>query len=353
MKKITFFLVVISSVITLNAQRVALHSSTGVQHFWGATGLANAYTAANTGDTIYLPGGTFTPPVTFEKKLTIFGAGHYIDSALVTGKTFINGYVILKENADGFYMEGIEFTQSISFGYNEAVNNVIIKRCKINTNIDIQGDLSNPSQNLALIGNVIIGSINLTNAQTVLVANNIIQTGIEGTNETIINNNIFLNRYGNGSYENFRGNNNKLSNNIILLCGSYGITTDGQFGNEYRNNLISCASPGYGLTATLIGNFTNVDQNSIFVSQTGNAFNYVHNYHLQNPSTYLGTDGTQVGIYGGSFPYKDGAVPSNPHFQLNNIPPTTDSDGNLNIQINVESLLHDKNHTYLIISSMC
>ncbi len=337
MKKITFFLAIISSVISLNAQRVALHSASGVQYFWGTTGLASAYTAASAGDTIYLPGGAFTPPANFEKSLSIFGAGHYIDSALVTGKTFINGDVVLKENADGFYLEGLEVTGKISFVNNESVNNVVIKRCKVNGVVEVIGDLSNPSQNIALIGNILIASVNLSNAQVVLVSNNIIQTGIEGINGNIINNNVFISRYGNGLYENFRGNNNKLSNNIIVLCGSYGITTDGQFGNEYRNNLITCVTPGYGASPTLIGNYTNIDQTSIFVNQIGNLFNYTHNYHLQNSATYLGTDGTEVGIYGGNFPYKDGAVPSNPHFQLNNIAPLTDENGNLNIQIKVEA----------------
>ncbi|MDD2411597.1 MAG: hypothetical protein RBS19_01665 [Bacteroidales bacterium] len=337
MKKTIFLLAVISSLITLNAQRVALHSSLGVQYFWGTTGLSSAYNAANAGDTIYLPGGTFTTPISFGKSLFIFGAGHYVDSSLVTGKTFINGNVVLKEDADGFYMEGLEVTGKISFANNESVNNVVIKRCKINAEVEILGDLSNPSQNIAFIGNVLVGGVNLNNAQVVLVSNNIIQTGLEGTNGNIINNNVFLNRFGNGYYENFRGNNNKLSNNIIVLCGSYGITTNVHFGNDYRNNLITCATPGYGASPTLISNYTNVDQASIFVDQSGHSFDYAHSYHLQNPETYLGTDGTEIGIYGGNFPYKEGAVPSNPHFQLNNIAPTTDGNGDLNIQIQVEA----------------
>lgn len=66
-------------------------------------------------------------------------------------------------------------------------------------------------------------------------------------------------------------------------------------------------------------------------------FNYAHNYHLKSPTTYLGTDGTEVGIYGGTFPYKEGSVPRNPHIQLKNIASKTDDNGSLQIEIQVEA----------------
>lgn len=336
MKKTLLIIASIAIAITINAQRVALHSSSGVQHFWGATGLLSAYDAANAGDTIYLPGGAFTPPVNFEKTLIIYGAGHYVDSALVTGKTFISGNVILKENADGFYLEGLEINGKISFANNESVNNVVIKRCKVNSIIEVLGNLANPSLNIALIGNVLIGSVNLSNAQVVLISNNIIQAGIELTNGNIINNNIFLSNLPH-PYENIRGNNNDLSNNVFVTYSGSGVTSGGYTGNDFRNNLITYITPGYGTSATVINSYTGVAQADIFVSQSGGSFDYTHNYHLQNPETYLGTDGTQVGIYGGTFPYKEGAVPSNPHIQLKNIAPTTDINGDLQIQIQVEA----------------
>jgi hypothetical protein len=44
-----------------------------------------------------------------------------------------------------------------------------------------------------------------------------------------------------------------------------------------------------------------------------------------------------VGIYGGLFPYKEGAVPLNPHISLKNIAPQTDVNGDLNIQLKVNA----------------
>lgn len=337
MKKIFLILINIAIAITVNAQTIALHSSTGVQIYKGNTALSDAYVAAQNTDTIYLSGNTFIPPAAFDKQLTVFGAGHYVDSTLATGKTFINGNVVLSENADGFYLEGLDVTGKILFSNNESVNDVVIKRCKVSSSIEVLGDLSNPSQNIALIGNVLLGPVNLSNAHVVLVSNNIIRTGIDVTYGNVINNNIFLGTFSNGYYEIFRGNNNNLANNIFFSYGSYGITTGNFSGNDFRNNLITYSTPTYGTAATVINNYTGVGQGTVFVNQSGIEFNYTHNYHLQTPSIYLGTDGTEVGIYGGFFPYKEGAVPHNPHIQFKNIAATTDVNGDLQIQINVKA----------------
>ncbi len=319
--------------ITINAQTIALHSSTGVQIIKGNTALATAYTAAQNGDTLYLSGHTFTPPAAFDKKLMIFGAGHYVDSTLATGKTIINGNFVLNENADLFYLEGVEIVSSILITTNHSVNNVTIKRCKINGTFSAEGDLSNPTTNLALINNVFVGNIDLLNAQNVLISNNIIDGGILNTNGNLINNNIILGApiyCGWGCSMTFLGDNNQLNNNYF---SNVYLTTSN--GNTFRNSLCASNSPNYGANPTIINSYVNVPTSSAFVNFTGSTFSYLSNFHLQNPATYVGTDGTQVGIYGGTFPYKEGAVPLNPHIQIKNIASTTDANGNLQIQIQV------------------
>jgi hypothetical protein len=328
--------IAIATSITMNAQTIALHSSTGVQIIKGTTALATAYTAAQSGDTLYISGGSFTPPATFDKKLTIFGAGHYVDSTLATGKTFINGNVTLTNNADLFYLEGVEITGIFTITTNHSVNNVIIKRCKINGAFNALGDLSNPTSNLSLIGNVLVSRLNLENIQNAIISNNIISNTFQGSNGNLISNNIIMGYIWGSSMDYlFYGSNNTLNNNIILWEG-YNANVNGS-GNTFNNNLYVEPTPNYGTTATSMGNYTGILQANIFVNQTGTAFNYMHDYNLQDPTTYLGTDGSQVGIYGGTFPYKEGAVPFNPHIQVKNIAPTTDSNGNLQIQIQVEA----------------
>jgi hypothetical protein len=105
--------------------------------------------------------------------------------------------------------------------------------------------------------------------------------------------------------------------------------------NTFANNIFSVV-PNTG-TNTFIGNYNSIDLTTVFMNQSGNVFSYSHNYHLVDPGTYQGVDNTEVGIYGGLFPYKEGAVPQNPHIQFKSIAPTTDASGNLQIEIQVEA----------------
>lgn len=336
MKRLTLalLLIAISTSVCINAQIIALHSSSGVQIIKGNTALATAYEAAQNGDTLYLSGGSYTPPANFDKQLTVFGAGHYVDSTLATGKTFISGNFTLSENADLFYLEGLEINGNFAISTNHAVDNVIIKRCKINGTFNALGNLSNPTSNLSLIGNVLMNRLNLENIQNSILSNNIISNTFQGSNGNLISNNIVLGFIWGSSMDYlFYGNNNTLNNNIFIWEG-YNANVNGS-GNVFNNNLYVEPAPEFGTSATSIGNYTGILQNEIFVNQTGAVFNYAHDYHLKTPLAYIGTDGSQVGIYGGTFPYKEGAVPLNPHIQIKNIAPVTNANGQLEIQIQI------------------
>jgi hypothetical protein len=81
----------------------------------------------------------------------------------------------------------------------------------------------------------------------------------------------------------------------------------------------------------------NVPTNNIFVNQTGNIYSYMQDYHLKStsPGKNAGTDGMDVGIYGGSSPFKEGALPVNPHIRFKNVAGSTNSSGTLNIHFKV------------------
>lgn len=192
MKKTILILTKVVLALSINAQIIALHSSTETQLFKGISALTDAYNTARNGDTLYLSGHTFNAPAIFSKQLIIFGTGHHVDSTLATGKTFINGNIVLQEEADFFYIEGVEITSNFTLQNNTSVNNVIVKRCKINGTFNVLGDLSNPSSNLSLIENVILGRINLENARNAILSNNIIVNTFQSSNGNFINNNIVL-----------------------------------------------------------------------------------------------------------------------------------------------------------------
>lgn len=65
------------------------------------------------------------------------------------------------------------------------------------------------------------------------------------------------------------------------------------------------------------GNYVNVSHTGFFVNESNISFAYTDNFHLSNPSTYLGNDGTEAGMYGGSYPYKEGRSKKSAHHNKN------------------------------------
>lgn len=335
MKKFLFFLAMCLGISLMYSQpRVSLEHNGITTIYVGNGALVSAYNAAVNGDVIYLPGGTFDV-VTFNKNITIYGAGAFPAATTTTGKTYLNGNITLGEDADNFYLEGVEISGSVNFGYNQSVNNVTIKRCVLTSDVNINGTSWNAT-NFALLESVVIGNLNFSNLQTGLVANNILQAFVRDSNGNLFTNNIFLHSdcgyYGN--YPLITGSNNTFQNNIYLRkCDNFVSGT----GNKFQKNVFVINATAFGTTPTMTNNYMNVDNTTLFIDQTGNAANYDHNYHLVNPTAYLGTDATQVGIYGSTSPFKEQMIPENPHISVKNIGTSTNTAGELQIELKVEA----------------
>ena len=321
----------------LNAQRtVALHSATGVKMFSGINPFVDAYNAAENGDTIYLPGGTFTSsPI--DKQLFIYGAGYHPDSTVVTLPTYITSDINPGGNADGLVVEGVVFASGPNINHDVSASNMTFRRCRFNENISFNGNATPAGLST---GNMFaeclfMKTMELSNAANCLFSNNIFIESVNNSKSNTFKNNIFLR---NELCFN-QVNNNDISNNVFIftsndwLVGGY----YGSNGNIFNNNLLVAATPNYGNNPIISNNYTGVAQADIFVDQTEYAFSYTHNYHLKNPASYPGSDGSQVGIYGGMFPFKTASVPSNPHIQSKSIASETNSAGELQIQIRVQA----------------
>lgn len=315
------------------AQRVALHSANGVQHFKGSNSFVDAYNASNSGDTIYLSGGSFLSPDSIAKSLRIYGAGHYPDSSSATLITLINGNITLKTNSDNSIFEGIDLTGNINISTNDTINNILFQYVMIRGNLSMQTGATGSISDFHLIRSVIKGHLYLAKFQNTIVSNSILQAMVLQSTGTVFQNNIFLtNAYG-GMYNTYyaiNGDYNIINNNIFIKVSDPEIAGTG---NLINNNIFK-QSPAFS------NNYINVPSDSIFVSQSGYAFDYNHNYKLNYPNIFLGNDGTEVGIYGGVFPYKDGALPSNPHIRRKNIAPQTNNNGELQIEIEVSAQDH-------------
>jgi hypothetical protein len=171
------------------------------------------------------------------------------------------------------------------------------------------------------------------NEPGVLVANNIIQSKMSYFDNTLFKNNIQM-YYVCGGGPLAYINNSSFQNNVMLFgwgpCGGNYFMSNCNT-NDFQKNAFNF-SPGFpDGTNTGSGNWNGINPATFFLTQSGYSFSYSHNYHLQAPATYIGTDATQIGLYGSGFPYKDGAVPINPHIQTKTVAPATTCSGELNI----------------------
>jgi hypothetical protein len=331
MKKIIFILILQIGFVSYGQVRVALQHNGTTTLFAGLQPLQDAISAANNNDTIYLPGGSFGG-IGISKKLTIFGTGYYPDSTAATGISIVSD-LTFSNGSDNSHIEGLNVTGSIVTSWGAIIDSVVITKCYITGYVGLSGSYSvDPkSDNWQLYRNVIKGGVDCSFASNFKCSNNIIEGAINNIKENgLISNNIFLTPYNYWAFNNV--NYSVMQNNVILT----NYVSSGQF-NLIQKNIIVDATPTIAINNTMNGNFYPVLQNDIFVSQTGNTFNYGHNYHLKTPASYLGSDGLEVGIYGWLHPYKEAAVPFNPHISAKQIAPTTNSTGKLNVDIKVSA----------------
>jgi len=355
------FLLILFFVLTLSSmqsqvQLIAVqHPTLDTARFFG--NLQTAIDSAWVGSTIYLPamlGDYTTSGFTVNKKLHIYGVGHYPDSTKATGRTVISGNITIAQGADSGSISGLHITGNVTF---TSVNVFYFNRNRL------QHLLFNSStKNILLQQNVVAGYVNGGNAEKCIFENNFFAnaqyefiyvspygrlTNITNLHSCIFLNNIFFRtigyRYDYLAYLLANVNYTVFENNIFLINDGSSFNVgyfiySGSY-NTFNNNIFETSNP--------IPTGTNVGQNNIvldthakiFKDQTGQEFNYSHNYQLPDdcPAKDAGTDGKDIGIYGGEKPYKNGAVPIIPHILKRDISPRVVKDGKLTIEMIIEA----------------
>ena len=360
MRKITLqliFLFVFLSNGTIAQNLIAVQNG-GNPTFY--TKLDSAIYYAQNEDTLYLPGGNFIgPTVIINKRLHFIGAGIHPDSSFATRPTKIQGSFYLEENSEGTSFTGMEFNDLFvcSNSSCNSVGNYFVSRCKISGVVEIGNTGNEPTtaNNNTFCENI-LNSIIGHYSQNNTFFNNMIGGYVTklGSNNLFRNNIFFMGGAGlcgcgwtSCSYAYFLFITNSFFENNIYLSGSYNTWQSFQCNVGdciFRNNLfmddldMNNLCPG----CYTYNNIDNQPQNSVFINQTGNNFSFALNYHLQTncPGKNAGTDGTDVGVYGGYYPWKDGSMPFNPHIQFQNIYNSTDLNGNLHIDLKVSAQTH-------------
>ncbi|MEE4177821.1 MAG: hypothetical protein V2I46_09945 [Bacteroides sp.] len=332
--KIYFFIIALLMVVSAQAQnRFIVQNGTTTEIF---STFAQALAGSEAGDTLYMPGGTFPiGNVYIDHTLTLIGTGHYPDYTAATGVTWLDGNIYLRAGADNSFLQGFYLTGSINIGSsaaNQAVNFLTISRCNIE-NIKLYYYTPATAEQIHILENVIRNTIIGGNAQYVLIEKNIVHNISQFSDNTMITNNIVLKE----SSDTFNGLYSCLiQNNIFLHTGSYFFYNSTS--NTLLNNLFvrEFVMPGNN---TGSGNIGGQALSSIFVNVEGSVFGYEYDYHLQagSPGVNGGTDGNDIGIYGTTIPYKEGAIPFNPSITFEQVSPLVNEEGNIEVEVNVSA----------------
>ncbi len=336
----TFVLSILA--LTSFAQHNAILQSNGETTIFSTPdAFIDAYAAAVDGDTIYLPGLQYTSPGDFEKSLTVFGTGYHPGHTEATGRTRISGF-IFRDGSSGSHFEGMYVSGYVQFAGDE-IQDVTLKRLHVDGHIRlyrIMGDACQQCSNITVRECVFDEfSGRYSDITNLNLFNNIFQrvSYVDNSNDGITNvawiaNNIIIRQH----YDVLRYTFNALiENNIFIRYGSYGSLFSNYHGNRFENNVFS-ENPTGNEQNTWINNYVDVDEEALFIEFSQN-YSYESNYHLQDPASYHGNTGNQVGIYGGLYPFKENTRPSNPQILSKDIESSTDEEGNLGVEIEVEA----------------
>jgi len=292
-----------------------------------------AQTAAVDGDTIYIHGSPFTyPTISISKRLVLIGAGYnpnnqFGQPTVITSIEFFNDSGL--PNPSGSVLTGMLITGSVNCTGTERTNNIRIFRCQINSYIYLSAPSSTFVDGWVVYNNIVqyfyAGTTTRTQAgpTNIIIANNIIRgyVGYITSSSTLVDHNIFL-----GS-----GNNNQYLFNVILSNNIY-IRSSGNAVYQsvlctYNNNLSNQTTigapadynPSNNFVATFLGSGggsnsgggNQIGVDPLFENVTNNdTYNNTFNYRLKtgSPGKNAGTDGTDLGIYGGSYPFPSGGA---------------------------------------------
>ncbi|MCX7987607.1 MAG: hypothetical protein N2662_11780 [Bacteroidales bacterium] len=304
---------------------------------------ASAIAASNVGDTVYILGSnTSYGDITITKKLTIIGAGYDVAGTDYNLPSVVNSIYLdstLSGPIDGINLIGLDiYYLSYASGDRGFIDNLIIRRCKIRGYLYVSG------QNWSIYNNIINGGMDIGNYTNIYISNNIFYNGqIYNSNQSsvYILNNLFL-YYSSTQFYNI--NNANIYNNIFYanVVSVYG-SANNVFNNNISYNSTNFTLPPSGNSGT--GNIQQTDPQ--FISQStipapgsgtiaiGDLKSYNWRLKATSPAKSAGTDGSDLGIYGGSYPWPDFSgmpnVPVIEKFYIKN--PVTHKDSTLKIYI--------------------
>lgn len=305
-----------------------------VKTFYGAGALKSAHEAAANGDVITLSSGTFQA-VNITKAITLRGSGMDADTLTNRDPTFISGDFtinIADDVTQRLTIEGIysnykmtyinvnnpvflksRFKEVAMHDSNAKLYNATFIHCKVSSSIYLYNGSS-----ASCLGCVITKPYNSSSNSVFEFANCVIIA--DATIHDMYNSNLkncFV-RCAYSSISAYIQPNNTLFNNV-------GINTAH---TNYNEDLFKFATNSSNKTVSALSD--------VFKTYNG-TWDDNETFELTDEAKtkYLGTDGTQIGLYGGSLPFE--STPSNPQITKCNVASKSTADGKLSVDITIQA----------------
>ena len=305
--------------------------------YYGLEALKDAVAAASAGDVISLSAGQFNAP-TINKAVTIQGAGYVIASGNYTA--IVGEMTIDVPNGEkGLLVEGLHCIGKVTVA-GDSLCQFTFRKCRMGdlmfTAKIVEGEL-NQSKVAHLtyaeasnfyVHHTVMHTIYATNENQVAVdIDHCVVTGALYNNVTaVVRNSMLKNASGTASCAYY--------NNVI----SQNNTFDERY--DWRGHITTVYLSGNTIWEFNSWNYDSVHDSykALFANPAhANTWNEAYDYKLTEEAAaeYIGSDGTQVGIYGGAVPFSD--VLSTPQIVEKTIAPQTDENGMLSVKIKVEA----------------
>lgn len=307
--------------------------------------LEEAVEAAEEGSTVYIPtgehsilksptivGSVRTRTLLIDKRLTLMGAG--ADEGALNATSLV-GSVTITEGASGSRFEGLTITSYLRM---DNVSNFLMKRCKVNNLFQISGkgdgNLFRESQISQIVGYISLYgssgfSSNVNIYTEILVQNCVLTSSITNVKKGIFTNNVFT--YNSTPFT--QVHQSVIVNNIFTQTGVVNLSSSTSSWNNATYNLF-------------VGSLTGTTSNNNYAADniTGVAYltsifedQVLYQLKADSPGKNAGSDGTDMGLYGGAFPAKEQRIPAYPVVTAFSAGGATAADGVLPVRITVEA----------------
>lgn len=300
--------------------RVAtLQHGSNIRAYYGPNALAEAHDGAVDGDIITLSADEFNK-CNITKAITIRGAG--MDKTVITGGGFT--FTIPHESAYSLKLEGLSVdagSSSISFNGTDGSEMVVISKCYLGGQYGTSFTKCNAVVVQSFLNAWYSGDYGVTataNANVTCINSKLRDMANSNSGKFDVQNCVII-QSPNVKYS-------SIKNSIIHTVTTLDET------NVTSNCLVKEGSSGFA-DSWYIRTEAEPDPWNENPVVWENLFSSTYQLTEEAAATYLGTDGTQVGIYGGTYPYE--TTPDYPLVKRLDVI-GSHKDGKLNVKINVE-----------------